>query len=195
MGAPGDDAVVPDGMTVVSTRVWSRCRLADVARRDWRHSTVKRPAAARRGYGARRRSMRAAAGRGASMSAAPTDQDLSSLLRVVQGGDDADSLLDNGAIASLLGLSQETVAEQLAAAKERNLVGGSAMGRGRHRGSPTSSSPSRVGASSPSTLHRADARLPPVRSTVRRRPAACRPWMRPPWPGPRSGRCARSRTR
>ena len=58
------------------------------------------------------------------MSAAPTDQDLSSLLRVVQGGDDADSLLDNGAIASLLGLSLETVAEQLAAAKERNLVWG-----------------------------------------------------------------------
>ena len=51
------------------------------------------------------------------MSAAPTDQDLSSLLRVVQGGDDADSLLDNGAIASLLGLSQETVAEQLAASQ------------------------------------------------------------------------------
>ena len=58
------------------------------------------------------------------MSAAPTDQDLSSLLRVVQGGDDADSLLDNGAIAKLLGLSHETVAEQLAAAKERSLVWG-----------------------------------------------------------------------
>jgi hypothetical protein len=54
----------------------------------------------------------------------PTDQDLSSLLHAVQDGDDADALLDNGAIANLLGLSLETVAEQLAEAKDRSLVWG-----------------------------------------------------------------------
>lgn len=61
--------------------------------------------------------------------AAPTDEDLASILNVVQRVDAGDALTDNAGIAVALGLSLEVVAEWLAAAKERSLVWGIRSGQ------------------------------------------------------------------
>ena len=58
-----------------------------------------------------------------------TNDDLAPVLRVVQQGDDADSLLDNDGIAQALGLPLADVARRLEAAKSRNLIWGFRSGQ------------------------------------------------------------------
>jgi hypothetical protein len=60
---------------------------------------------------------------------APTDHDLVPVLRAVQYGDDADSLLDNDSLARVLGLSLIDVAQRLEAAKARRFIWGVRSGQ------------------------------------------------------------------
>jgi len=64
------------------------------------------------------------------MTALPvTDDELMSVLLVVQQGDDADSLLDNDGIAQALEISLVDVARRLEVAKDRRLIWGSRSGQ------------------------------------------------------------------
>jgi len=58
------------------------------------------------------------------MSAPSTEEELMSVLRAVQQGDEADELLDNEGLASALGLSLVDVAQRLEDAKARGLIWG-----------------------------------------------------------------------
>jgi hypothetical protein len=60
---------------------------------------------------------------------APTDHDLVPVLQAVQHGDDTDSLLDNDALARVLGLSLVDVAHRLETAKERRFIWGVRSGQ------------------------------------------------------------------
>ena len=54
----------------------------------------------------------------------PTDLDLVSVLRAVQRGDEADSLMDNDGLARALKMSLADVAQRLEDAKARGLIWG-----------------------------------------------------------------------
>ena len=54
----------------------------------------------------------------------PTDDELDRLLRAIQAGDDANTLLDNDALVRKLGLSAAVVGHQVETAKDRRLVWG-----------------------------------------------------------------------